>query len=106
MNLFKKTVISLLAMLPLGAVSYAAEFENKVDVNKADIQAEFERRLLDYELPSKYYNYLQRQSIESLDDLVADKNHAHYLRMLKEFEKDIQGGVMASSGAISIGGTF
>lgn len=106
MNLFKKTIISLLAMLPFGAIAYAAEFESNVDVGIGDVQAEFERRLLDHELPEKYYNYLQRQNIVSLDELVADRNHAHYLRLLEEFEKDIENGIMASSGAISIGGTF
>lgn len=106
MNLFKKTIISLLAMLPLGAISYAAEFESKVENNKADIKSEFERRLLEDELPQKYYDYLQRQNILNMDELVDGKNQEHYLRLLKEFEKDIGSAVMATSGAISIGGTF
>lgn len=106
MSLFKKTVISLLAILPLGAISYAAEFENNIETNKADIKSEFERRLLEDELPQKYYDYLQRQNILNMDELVDGKNQEHYLRLLKEFEKDIGSAVMATSGAISIGGTF
>ena len=105
MNLFKKTIISLLAMLPLGAISYAAEFEQHVDANKVDIKAEFERRLLDYELPQKYYDFLQRQNIQSLDELVTDENQAQYRRLLEEFEKD-SAILMAVGGTISFGGTF
>jgi len=107
MSPFKKVLLSLLSMLPLGSISYAADFESSVDMNKAvNVQEEFEIRLERNELPEKYYNYLGQQNILSMDDLVSERNLEHYRKMLKEFELDIKNGVYAAGGAISIGGTF
>lgn len=107
MNIFKKTILSLLSTLPLGAISHAAEFEKNVDMSKwTNVQTEFEQRLQANELPEKYYNYLSQQNIIDMDELTAERNHSHYQRLLKEFQLDLQHGVYAASGAISIGGTF
>lgn len=107
MSPFKKIILSVLSALPLGSISYAADFQNSVDVKEiTNVQQEFEARLQANELPEKYYNYLGQLNILSMDELVAERNLEHYRKMLKEFELDIQSGVMAAGGAISIGGTF
>ena len=101
-------LLALLATLPLGAVSYAADFESQVDMSKwtpEKIKAEFDDRLQANELPEKYYEYLNQLGIARMEDLVAAKNHEHYKRLLKEFKSDKEMGVFMLTGAISIGTT-
>lgn len=109
MNPIKRLLLTLLATLPLGAVSYAAEFENQVDMGKwtpEQIKAEFDYRLQANELPEKYYEYLGKLGIVNMDDLTAEKNLNYYQRMLKEFKADHEIGVYRMSGALSIGTAF
>lgn len=109
MNPLKKILLMLLTTLPLGAVSYAAEFESQVDMSKwtpEEIKAEFDYRLQAEELPEKYYAYLARLGIVSMDELTAAKNFNYYQHMLREFKADHQMGVYRMSGSISIGTAF
>lgn len=109
MNPLKRILLTLLATLPLGAVSYAAEFESQVDMSKwtpEQIKAEFDYRLQVNDLPEKYYEYLGKLGIVSMDELTAAKNFDYYQRMLKEFKTDHQMGVYRMSGALSIGTAF
>lgn len=109
MNPLRKILLTLLATLPLGAVSYAAEFENQIDMSKwtpEQIKAEFDYRLQAHELPEKYYEYLNKLGIVSMDELTAARNFNYYERMLKEFKGDQKIGVYATSGALSIGTAF
>lgn len=108
MNVLRKILLTLLATLPLGAVSYAADFENQVDMSKwtpEQIKTEFDYRLQAHELPEKYYEYLNRLGIVSMDELIAARNFNYYQRMLNEFKADHQIGIYATSGALSIGTT-
>lgn len=109
MNPLKRILLTLLATLPLGAVSYAAEFESQVDMSKwtpEEIKAEFDYRLQADQLPEKYYEYMEKLGIISMDELTAAKNYNYYQRMLKEFKTDHEIGVYRMSGALSIGTTF
>jgi|GEM_PF-3571213 len=109
MNPLKKMLLTLLATLPLGAVSYAADFESQVDMSKwtpEQIKSEFDYRLQARELPEKYYEYLGKLGIGSMDDLTAARNLGYYQRMLKEFKADHKIGVYAISGQLSIGTAF
>lgn len=108
MNPLRKILLTLLAALPLGAVSYAADFENQIDMSQwtpEQIKAEFDYRLQAHELPEKYYEYLNKLGIVSVDELVAARNYNYYQRMLREFKLDHQIGVYAASGTLSIGTT-
>lgn len=109
MSPMKRMLLTLLATLPFGAVSYAAEFENQVDMSKwtpEQIKAEFDYRLQANELPEKYYEYLSKLGIGSMEELTAARNFSYYERMLKEFKGDHKIGVYATSGALSIGTAF
>ncbi len=105
MNPLKKAIFWLLAILPLGSISYAADYELHVETPDAgDIISQFEERLSEENLPLKYYNYMGENGIVDLDDLRAERNYRHFLQMLLEFEKDTLFGMTASSGQLSIGG--
>ncbi len=106
MNPLKKAIFWLLAILPLGSISYAADYELHVETpDSGDIISQFEESFSEETLPQKYYYYMDKHGIITLEDLRAERNYRHFLQMLLEFEKDSQYGVTASGGAISIGGT-
>lgn len=109
MNVFKRMLLTALASLPLGAVSYAAAYEGQVDTpawTPEEIRAEFDARLQTYGLPERYYDYLNQFGIVNIEELTATRNLEHYQRLLKEFKIDKKVGVFRMSGAISIGTTM
>ena len=58
----KKVLLSIIATLPLGAISYAADYERNVEVpDVGDLAVEFEEELLQFSLPNKYYDYMEKQ---------------------------------------------
>jgi hypothetical protein len=82
------------------------DFDIATDATPEQIKAEFDYRLQVNELPEKYYEYLGKLGIVSMDELTAAKNFDYYQRMLKEFKTDHQMGVYRMSGALSIGTAF
>lgn len=109
MKQLKRILLTMIASLPLGAVSYAAAFEGQVDQpswTPEQIKTEFDARLMSNGLPSRYYDYLDRAGIVTMEELIADKNLEHYERLLKEFNVDKKMGVFRMAGAISIGTTM
>ena len=105
--MFRKIMLTLVAILPLGAASYAADFEQKNLGMDVDVQEEFEFLLKNYQLPEKYYNFLIRNGYVDVEQFLAEQNLSQYLKMLEEFKSDINNGMLQAAGSsISIGGTF
>ena len=105
--MFRKIILALVAVLPLGSVSYAANYAQKNQSSSTDIREEFEFLLKNYQLPEKYYNYLYKNGYVDVEQFLAERNLDQYLKMLEEFESDMDGGIFQAAGAtISIGGSY
>lgn len=105
--MFRKIILALIAVFPLGAISYAADYEQKNNSGSTDVRQEFEFLLKSYQLPEKYYNYLDKNGYVDVEQFLAERNLDQYLKMLEEFENDLDNGIFQAAGAtISIGGSF
>ncbi|MBT4761043.1 MAG: hypothetical protein HOO06_05035 [Bdellovibrionaceae bacterium] len=101
----KKAIISLLAILPISSIAFAADYNlNSVDVpvEPEQVEEEFLQRLEDNQLPLKYYRFLKEHKIENSDQLLSDDNLEKKNRLLDEYSKDYVAPLGRVSGTISI----
>lgn len=103
--MFKKCLISILAILPLGAASYAAQFEKAIEQkSEEELQVEFDYKIQNNELPKKYYQYLIKNNILSIEELYGCQNEMHYERLLSVYLEEQNALFMRYAGSISLGG--
>lgn len=105
MKPFKKAVLFLASLLPIPAISFAADFNNQIEtpqISAFDLEQEFFRRLESDLLPGKYYKFFEQNQIFCPEDLVQPRNQKFRDRALKQFEKDLKDITLMASGANSM----
>ena len=92
MNLAKKIILSLLSLLPIQAIVFAADFDKQVDTETYEevinLNDEFIRRYVGKFLPELYYKLLEAEGIENLADLLKPENSEIKRRAIKKFVQD------------------
>lgn len=104
MKPFKKMIWSMMTLLPISSIAFAAEYNLQIEDKPLDpkvVEEEFMQRLGDNQLPLKYYRYLQDHQIYNSDLLRSKEFEAQRKRMLDEYIKDFKDVYSRSSGTIS-----
>lgn len=106
----RRSVLGLLSMLPISSVAFASEFassigsQNKPNLKTFDYEGELMRRLDEGSLNEKYYDYMKRHNIPSLEALNSKSFAKYKSRLTKEFVSDLvnpQGGDDIVTAALS-----
>ena len=105
MKLFKRTLIQLLAVMPIASISFAADFNLNIDKDEpsADkVRQEFLQKLQENQLPLKYYRFLKEHNIKDTKTLMSEEYDLERERLMEEYLKDYVVPYARSSGTISI----
>ncbi len=101
----RKTVISLLAMLPISSIAFAAEYKLHFDdtvKDSVEIEKEFLQKLEGNQLPLKYYRFLKKHSIRTSDQLELEENLVNKDLLIEEYIDDYIAPMGKTSGNTSI----
>ena len=101
----KKAFISLLTMLPISSIAFAADYNlNSIgdSQDSIEVEEEFLQRLEDNQLPLKYYRFLKQHQISNSEQLQSDEYSEHKNRLLDEYFNDFKSPMERASGTISI----
>ena len=107
MKSVKRKVLFLLTLIPFlpASIAFAVDFGSQVAapvVSAFDLEEEFARRLDRNLLSAKYYNFLEKENINSLEELNSPENKKNKKRMLKTFTKEFKDNWLAASQTSSI----
>ena len=106
MRKIKAIIISFLATLPLPGIAMAAQFSSVApNIEKVEAREGFVDALINDDLPSSYYEILEKMGIDSLDGLMLKKNKFILDILINQWEKEANEIVILASGANSGGGT-
>ena len=101
----KKILLSLLTILPISSIAFAAEFQlHNLGEKKCpeEIEEEFLQRLEEQNLPLKYYQFLKKHQIGSTVDLMSDEFASHKKRLIDEYTNDYVTPIAREGGTISV----
>ena len=105
MNLAKKIILSILSVLPIQAIVFAADFNEQIDTGSLEeainLNDEFIRRYDGKFLPDLYYKLLEAEGIYNIDDLLDPENADIIRRALKKFAQDWSDMKLMSSSSSS-----
>lgn len=105
MSHIRKIILFLLSFLPIQAIAYAVEYNNTVSsekINEFDIESEFLERLENGTLTEKYYNFLKKYGIYSVEDLYGNENRRVRARILDAFGKELRDTILMNGSPLSI----
>lgn len=107
----RRKILGILATLPVSstAFAYGAQFVTGFDSIKPknlDYEGEMMRRLDEGTLSAKYYDFLDRHDVKSVQSLYEPQYSRHKSRLIKEFISDLYNPedsvIMASSSMSAI----
>lgn len=100
MKQIRKIILALLSILPIQAISFAAEFSESVEFPSVDLkklEEEFFNKLDNKMLPPKYYTFLEKHEIYSSEELKQENADILYKLLFRYSVERIDSKIMASS---------
>jgi hypothetical protein len=94
MNKKRRSLLGFLSLLPISSVAFAQEINSAMDSilpgsTYQDYESEMIRRFLEGTLSPKYYDFLDRHGIPSIESLRDPQYSRHLARLVKEFIADL-----------------
>lgn len=91
MSIFKRVSVFFLSLLPIKAISYAAEYNSNVEypiLDSQQIKEEFLGKLDNMLLHQKYYDFMAKKNINNTTELLHIKNVTALNSAVKQYAKD------------------
>lgn len=100
----RKILLFFISLLPISSVSFAMTYDDALGDRHSeeyyDLEGEMIRRIQNGNISDEYYDFLDKNQIEDMSDLMSAARNRHRSRMLTKFKSDVE-GVETVAGALS-----